>query len=687
LHSTFSRALARVLILFCFAPVAHAASRAKDLPPRYQHWLNQEVNYIIDSNERKQFLSLATDAERESFIASFWKVRNPDADSSTNSYKEEHYRRLAYANEHFGSIARQDGWRTDQGHMYIVLGAPKQVVSYPAARNVRPIEIWFYQSPSLALPAYFNLMFFKRSAGAPYTLYSPTSDGPAHLVSTLEALNDQKRSLDTLRKSLGDEVATTAVSLIPGESVNFDDYSPSLSSDLLLGEIAGLPDNPITQARLAANRLHEQVNVSVLAGGPNISIGYEVFRDDQGRHTLSYLLTSSEPDPRLVGYGADKSPYYDLTLRTTVMTPQGKQAYEQEDQLKGKLTPSAAEVAQKKKFAAEARIPLSPGTYLLDITLTNNIDHIASHQRVSVNVPEVNGKTIAISNLLAYTTPAGVPDPQNQLPFSASHFRFTPRGAQSVTLQHEEKLPLVFQLWLAPDPAAAQGKIHVRYVFGDPASSGKEPVVETEDVDAANADKAGNFLTGHTVDTTGWSPGTYMLVVSAKRESAPQTAYASMIVHVLPADNFVGEWTAFGPADPEGVALDDLKRGMSAEAEGHDETAETWYLRTLAESSADVRPLNKLAALLKRHDQNQQLAALSKQPILARNPIEPAPLLAIAQALKAVGDPKTEADMLEAQIKLQPPNAELYQTLADAYNQIGNNAKANAMRSLAAGIK
>jgi GWxTD domain-containing protein len=690
LNLNFSRAFARVLLLLCFIPsvsYAHAADRSRDLPPRYRHWINEEVTYIIDSNEKKHFLSLTTDAERDSFIAEFWKIRNPDSDPTTNTYKEEHYRRLAYANEHFGSIDLQNGWRTDQGRIYITLGPPKQIINYPAARNVRPIEIWFYQSPSLALPTYFNVMFFKRSAGEPYTIYSPTSDGPAHLVASLEALNDQKRSLDILRKSLGDEVAKTAISLIPGESVDFDDYQPSLSSDMLLGEIAGLPDNPITQAGLAANRAREHVTVSVLNGDTDMSLGYEVFRDEQGRTTLSYLLSSHSPDLRLIGSGPDGSAYYDLSLRTEVTTPQGKEAYEQEDQLKGKLTPAEVEVAKKKRFSAEARVPLAPGAYVLVATLTNNITHISSRQHINVTVPDVDGKAIGISSLLAYTNPAAIPDPQNRLPFSASHFRFTPRGVQSVYLHQEEKLHLVFQLWFPPEAAGSQDKIHLRYVFGDPASHGKEPTVETEDVDASNLDKAGNFLTGHTVDTSGWGVGTYMLVVSAKRESAAQTAYASMTVHVLPPDDLANGWTAYGPADPEGVALDDLKRGMSAEAGGHDEGAEGWYLKALAESSTDVRPLGKLAALLKRHDQNQQLAALSKQPILTSSAIEPTPLLAIAGALKVVGDPKTEVAMLEAQMKLQAPTAELYQTLADAYGSIGNNAKANDLRSLAAKVK
>ncbi|MGA8300351.1 MAG: GWxTD domain-containing protein, partial [Terriglobales bacterium] len=376
------RAFARILVLFLLVPSLHAADRSKDLSPRYRHWLTEEVNYIIDSNEKKQFLALTEDSQRDSFIEAFWKIRNPDPGSDSNSYRDEHYRRLAYANEHFGSSRLQDGWRTDQGRIYIVLGPPKQIVTYPAARNVRPMQIWFYQTPSQALPPYFNLVFYKQSIGEPYSLYSPNRDGPAKLVATLEAMNDQKKSLEILRKSLGNEVATTALTLIPGESVDLDDYQPNMSSDLLLSAIEGLPDNPMTQEQLNLNRAREHVTLSLVLGEQDATISYDVFRDEKGRETLDYLMRSALPDPRIVGERADGSHLYDIALRTTVTTVDRKPVYVQEDHLTGNLTDAQAQVARKKRFAAEARIPLSPGNFVIEATLTNNLTHTATRQHM-----------------------------------------------------------------------------------------------------------------------------------------------------------------------------------------------------------------------------------------------------------------------------------------------------------------
>ena len=293
-------------------------------------------------------------------------------------------------------------------------------------------------------------MFYKRSLGEPFTIYSPNQDGPA-LVSTLETLNDQTKSLKTLRKSLGDEVAKMSLTLLPDQNVDLNgEWEPSLTSDVILSTIAGLPDHPITQEQLNLNRSREHVTMSVLTGESDLSLEYAVIRDEQGRPTLSYLLRTPSPDEAIVGTRKDGSLFYDFSLRTLVATQEGKAAYDQEDQLTGNLTPGQVEAVKKKRFAAEARVPLAPGTYLLEVTLTNNVNHVASKKRGTVTVPAVDGKDVAISSLLYYATPAAVPDPQGQLPFSFSRLRFTPRGAQSSEIRRENFSRWCFSCGWAP---------------------------------------------------------------------------------------------------------------------------------------------------------------------------------------------------------------------------------------------
>lgn len=102
----------------------------EELKGPYKKWLNQTVRWIITDKERKAFLSLTNDEERDAFIENFWRRRNPSPDSGYNSYREEIYRRIAYANAHFSD--GEPGWMTDRGMIYIKYGPPTSKDSHPS---------------------------------------------------------------------------------------------------------------------------------------------------------------------------------------------------------------------------------------------------------------------------------------------------------------------------------------------------------------------------------------------------------------------------------------------------------------------------------------------------------------------------------------------------------------------------
>jgi GWxTD domain-containing protein len=111
----------------------------KELETPYKKWLNEDVGYIITDEERKAFRRLSTDDERENFIEAFWLRRDPTPDTEENEFKEEHYRRIAYANEHFASGI--PGWKTDRGRIYIVYGPPDEIDDHSSGGTYdRPIE-------------------------------------------------------------------------------------------------------------------------------------------------------------------------------------------------------------------------------------------------------------------------------------------------------------------------------------------------------------------------------------------------------------------------------------------------------------------------------------------------------------------------------------------------------------------
>jgi len=127
-----------------------------ELSTAYKSWLEQDVAYIISDEERGAFKNLSNDEEREAFIENFWLRRNANPDSPENEFREEHYRRIAYANEHFA--AGKPGWKTDRGHIYISFGPPDSIDAHPSGGQYErpqdegggstatfPFEVWRYR--------------------------------------------------------------------------------------------------------------------------------------------------------------------------------------------------------------------------------------------------------------------------------------------------------------------------------------------------------------------------------------------------------------------------------------------------------------------------------------------------------------------------------------------------------------
>ncbi|HLW54913.1 MAG TPA: GWxTD domain-containing protein [Candidatus Angelobacter sp.] len=122
----------------------------------YKKWLDEDVRWIITDEELSAFKKLTNNSERDAFIEEFWRRRDPTPDTAENEYKEEHYRRIAYANEHFA--AGMPGWRTDRGRIYIMYGKPDSTDSHPMGgpyqrsaeegggqTETYPFEVWRYR--------------------------------------------------------------------------------------------------------------------------------------------------------------------------------------------------------------------------------------------------------------------------------------------------------------------------------------------------------------------------------------------------------------------------------------------------------------------------------------------------------------------------------------------------------------
>jgi len=135
---------------------ANAKAFQKEISKTYKKWLDEDVRWIITDEERSAFKQLSNDDERDQFIEQFWLRRDPTPDTVENEYKEEHYRRIAYANEHFA--AGIPGWKTDRGRIYIMYGPADSMETHPTggfymrpaeegggSTSTYPFETWNYR--------------------------------------------------------------------------------------------------------------------------------------------------------------------------------------------------------------------------------------------------------------------------------------------------------------------------------------------------------------------------------------------------------------------------------------------------------------------------------------------------------------------------------------------------------------
>lgn len=140
---SYFRCLSTFLLAVLFIPLASAKTV-------YNIWLNEQVNWIITPQERRQFSALTSDPQRDQFVNAFWLRRNPTPGTTENPAKREHYRRLAYTNQRYAE-GQNPGWKSDRGRTFIVDGPPDNIEVSPArldahqfAESGHRYEIWHY---------------------------------------------------------------------------------------------------------------------------------------------------------------------------------------------------------------------------------------------------------------------------------------------------------------------------------------------------------------------------------------------------------------------------------------------------------------------------------------------------------------------------------------------------------------
>jgi GWxTD domain-containing protein len=435
----------RALLLSIAAGLFAAGQGAVPSAPgavSYQKWLDEEVVYIITPLEREVFSKLQSNRERDLFIEAFWKHRESADRGAGQSFRTEHYKRIAYANRYYGRTSPLPGWRTDRGRMFIILGEPISVVKYDTKADVYPTEVWFYQNKErLGLPAGFYLVFFQERGVGDYKLYSPAKDGPLALMTNYFGdAADSTRAYQTLRE-ISPELAEVSMSLIPGESSS-GLGRPTLSSDILLKEIEESPRRQVeeTYARKFLE-FKDIVDVEYSANYLDSDALVKVLRDPGGLYFVHYAI---EPARLSVEQAGDK---FATTLKIigNVTEPGGRLIYQFDKTASISMTAEQVRGASRTKFDFHDMFPLISGTYKVSILVKNEASKEFTSLERSLVIP---GGTPAIqmtSPILAYKTAKAEEGAKRLKPFrlGAVQLYCQPNRA----FARAETLAAGFQLW------------------------------------------------------------------------------------------------------------------------------------------------------------------------------------------------------------------------------------------------
>ncbi|MDI6849642.1 MAG: GWxTD domain-containing protein [Candidatus Saccharicenans sp.] len=354
------------LILTCLCCLSLSSS---SLPERYRKWLEEEVVYIITPKERQVFLKLQTDRERDIFLEAFWKQRDPDPATPQNEFKEEHYRRLNYANQFLGRGTGKPGWKTDQGRIYIILGPPNNIETYENIMGVYPTQVWFYYGdPRYGLPTGFNVIFFKKEGTGEYILYSPSDHGPQALVADyMYNARDARDAYQRLHQ-LSPNLAEQSLSLIPNERL--EPGVINLASNRLLATIMSLPQRKVEDAYAEAWFRHKDL-IEVEYSANYIRSDFEVWpvRTEKGHYLVNYSV-----EPAKLSVSRDGPNYlvrFDFNGR--VSDDQGRTVYQFDKSIPLSLTGEELAEIGKRTVAFQDVFPLIPGSYTLDLLLKNPV--------------------------------------------------------------------------------------------------------------------------------------------------------------------------------------------------------------------------------------------------------------------------------------------------------------------------
>src|SRR6202049_4341238 len=370
----------------------------KELDSPYKQWLSEDVIYIISPEERQAFLQLETNEEREQFIEQFWLRRSSNPDLPENDFKEEHYRRIAYTNEHYASGI--PGWKTDRGRMYIMWGPADEVESHPTggtydrpmeegggSTSTYPFETWRYRYME-GIGENVIWEFVDPSGSGEYHLTMDPSEKDALLpvpgagLSLMESMGMASKA-DRFTRSDGTNLPRS----MGGESSSMNEFNrlEQYSKAFRPPAVKYKDLEALVTARIVRDQVHFAYRTDFL----------KVTND-----TVLVPVTIQIPNNQLSFDSKDGVHSATMNIFGRVSTLTGRVVQTFEDPVSRDFPESLFQKSLKLQSIYQKAVPLRPGLYRLDIVIKDVKSGNVGVINTRLQVPKYDDETLEASSLI-----------------------------------------------------------------------------------------------------------------------------------------------------------------------------------------------------------------------------------------------------------------------------------------------
>jgi GWxTD domain-containing protein len=496
--------------------IAQQKALRQELKGEYKKWVDEDVRWIITDQELQAFKSLSNDEERDQFIENFWLRRNPNPDSPENEYREEHYARIAYANEHFA--AGKPGWKTDRGHIYIAFGKPDNIDSHPSGGSYErpmdegggntstfPFEIWHYRYLE-GIGDNIDIEFVDTCMCGDYhmTIDRSEKDALKHTPGAGQTLYEQMgmaKQADRFSGSGLEQLGAGPMSQ-QNQSKQFD----------RLDQFAKLMAPPVIKFK----DMEAFMTTSTILKGPpflfDVRTDYVKVTNDTILVPLTLQIKNS--DITFVTKDGVSTGTVNILGRVTNLNHKIIQTFEDPVSVQ---VPSELLARKRNDLSVYWQsMPLRPGLYKIDIVIkdVNNPDHIGRWER-SLNVPRYDDDRLASSSLILAGQMERVPSRDiGAGRFVIGDTHIVPRVASSVavpvTYHRAQNLNFWMQVYnLGIDEKSKQNGATIEYQILDMATN--KAILQTQELTSKTSPNSDQITIEKSLPLASLQPGKYQV--------------------------------------------------------------------------------------------------------------------------------------------------------------------------------